>query len=127
MLQRSTSHFSETNTSCVVAHVMTEVATVAKQHSKGTFLDEKRVYYGDVRICLVCGLLKGRTDFTLVRENKGKCRACRLTKEQNMGGRHCECCGQNKPMIAFPRNRVTKGLNQCRPCMKQAVTVNEIV
>lgn len=103
---------------------MTEVGLA--KHSNGTILDEKRVDYGDVRICLVCDLLKGRTDFILVRQNKGQCRVCRLVKEYNMGGRHCECCGQNKPLVAFPRSHEKKGLNQCRPCMKQAVSVTEI-
>lgn len=84
----------------------------------------------DVRVCNVCGLVKKTTDFALMKHAKQKqqdcCRVCAFMTQHNLvGWRHCECCGQDKPNIAFPKQH--SRLKRCRPCTNQAVTVAELV
>jgi hypothetical protein len=106
---------------------MAELARENRFNEMEQASNEKRVYNGDVRICTVCGVLKRRTEFPVMRRNKG-CRLCCFMKEHNLGWRHCECCGENKPIDVFPQHHPKQGaLQRCWSCMNQAVTVAEIV
>ena len=86
----------------------------------------KHETFGNVLVCHVCGLIKRRTDFPLLKRNKQEtCRVCSYMRENNLGWKHCDGCGELKPKVAFSKK--TKGMKRCRPCMNRVANVAEIV